>query len=263
MFNDRILIANRIILIWNLALNNIFMRLIFLLFLPIIVFGQRSESESTTYTWFDNTIGISNTDIFNGLVYVEKHKMINEKHKFYNNPNFSLGSIIFNAQPYYNINLKYDVFNDELLLVNDAPNLPTILLDKDKIIKFSIGNSVFENLKIETKKGEILTGFFEVLSRSEELELYKKNHKKLQTKTNDKIRYFEFKDQNRYVFFYQGIYYQINKLNDLSKTFPNYKDLIKQKEQEYKNLRKENVDAYLKFIFEDLSRVMIKSSSGI
>lgn len=234
----------------------IFSIIVFLLFIPISVFGQFSDYKSPAYNWFDTLIGKANTDIFNGLEYVEKHRMLNEKHKFFINPNFSNGAVIFNNQPYFNLNLKYDLFEGQLLLrYSDEPNIPTILLDKSKITEFSINNHQFKRLSFKTKKGEEFVDFYEVLLNSDSLKLYKRNYRRIRTKTNDRIRYYEFKEQNSYLVFFKGTYQQINKLNNLLSLFPQFKNQLKQKEKEYKYLIRKDTDSYLKLVFEDLIKL--------
>ncbi|MCF8274783.1 MAG: hypothetical protein K9I95_13240 [Flavobacteriaceae bacterium] len=235
-------------------IKKIYLIILILVFVPKQTFGQNTLDESLLYTWFDNKIGEINSGIYNGLEYVEHYRMLNEKHKFFLNPNFSNGMVIYKGEPYYNLLLKYDLFEDQLLLrYLDKANTPIILLDKDYITHFSIENHQFEKLQFETKKGKEFDGFFELLLLEKSIKLYKKNHKKILTKSNERIKYYEFKEQNSYVVFYKNKYFQINSLNNLSSIFSEHKVILKQIEDKYKSIKKSNSDAYLKSVLQDLS----------
>jgi len=234
------------------------------LFTPGFIFGQESEDKQT-YVWFDSLIDRTNSGIFSGLEYIEQYRMLNERHKYFMSPNFINGSVIFDSEPYYNLDLKYDVFEDQLILRHsDNPNFPTILLDKDKVSSFNIEGHEFQNLRFELKKGNFENGFFEVLSGSGPIVLYKKNYKRILKKTNDHIRYYEFKSKDSYFFKHQGLYYDLRGLYSLSAIFPEYRTELKEIDNHMKELKKDNTDAYLKSLIEELSLLIAKTTpSGI
>lgn len=221
--------------------------------MPIISFGQETNQIENYYNWFDNAIGKTNSGIYKGIEYFEKYRMLNEKHKFFINPNFTKGSVVFDEQPFFNLDLKYDLFEDQLILRQvNAPNFPTILLDKNRISRFSIGGHDFQKVEFELKKELKINGFYELLINNDILKLYKKYHKRILKRTNNNIQYFEFIDQNSYILFYNNLYYQIYNLNRLSRIFPEFKNQIKSLESKYKSLKKETPDKYLKAVLEDI-----------
>jgi len=246
----------------NTPSQNILLLVLFLCLMstPIFLFGQENE-EKQTYVWFDSMIDKTNSGVFNGLEYIERYRMLNEKHKFFISPNFTNGSVVYSNEPYYDLDLKYDVFEDQLILRHsDNPNFPTILLDKDKVSSFNIEGHEFQNLRFELKKENFESGFFEVLSNSGPIVLFKKNYKRILKKTNDHIRYYEFKSKNSYFFKHKELYYDLKSFSSFTNIFPEYKAQLKEIESELKELKKENTDAYYKSIIDELSSLISKKT---
>lgn len=246
----------------NTPSQNILLLVLFLCLTstPVFLFGQENE-EKQTYVWFDSMIDKTNSGVFNGFEYIERYRMLNEKHKFFISPNFTNGSVVYSNEPYYDLDLKYDVFEDQLILRHsDNPNFPTILLDKDKVSSFNIEGHEFQNLRFELKKENFESGFFEVLSNSGPIVLFKKNYKRILKKTNDHIRYYEFKSKNSYFFKHKELYYDLKSFNSLTNIFPEYKAQLKEIESELKELKKENTDAYYKSIIDELSSLINKKT---
>lgn len=209
-------------------------------------------------------IGNTNSGIFKGTVYVERYIVLNERHKFFKKPNFIVGSVEYDGQPYFNIHLKYDLFDDELLVGNlDLIGSPVIQLDKDKITQFIIDEHKFENIHVTENKNNSLSGFFEVLIKNDVMILYKRHGKKIIRKANKKIRYYEFKDNNLYYVYYNDSYFRLKKINDLNAIFPNYKTQLKNIYARYKSIRKTHPDTYMKSILMDLYSVMFSNNNSL
>lgn len=241
--------------------NNLYLAFLFSL-IPVLFFGQGFENESSIYSWFDGMIGKTNSGIFVGTEYVEHYRMLNEEHKFFDNPNFVNGSVIYDGQPYFDLELKYDLFEDQLLLrYSDQPNSPTLILDKQKVSGFTIKGHQFKNLPLNSTSDSNPYGFLEVLLSNDSIILYEKHHKKIRTRMNDKIQFYEFKERNSYFVFYKGNYYQIDRKRSLASIFPNYKVDLKAIENRYKKIRKDNPGTYLKSVLEDLFNYMVRLNS--
>ncbi len=143
--------------------------------------GVYAQNQNSDYlTWFDATVGIENTPIFEGLGYVEQFKSINEKHKFFTFEDFATGSIMYDGQEYHRLNLKYDLSVDEVI-VNLKDGFETVSLqpEKRKISGFTVYGSNFENIGNPTASAPEISGFFfEILFSAPSLSLLKKHHKK-------------------------------------------------------------------------------------
>lgn len=227
--------------------------LIFILTAPTLLYGQEVKNEDSYYKWYDQIIESSNSGIFNGIEYVENYRVLNEKHKFFDNPNFNIGSIVYDGQPYFDIALKYDLFEDQLLLTYiNLSNAPTMVLDKNKVTSFEINEHLFKNMKLKIDDSSEPLGFLEMLSANDSIVLYKKYKKRIRTKTNEKTRYYEFKEDNAYFLFYNETFYKLKNASSLGSIFTSYKPQLKTLEGQYKSIKKNNPEAYLISVLGDL-----------
>ena len=185
--------------------------------------GQLKNEEKEGYLWFDHALGAENINLYNGLVYIEKYKTINDKHKFFSSRNSLVGSIIHKGQPYYNVKMKYDLFEDQILVMTN--NL--VQLINEHIASFTINGSKFVN--IDTQKGDTrsLSGFYEILTETPSYSLYKKHCKRKIDRMGQKAVYSEFIDDNQFYVHYSGAYHKINTKRDMIKIFPEFKREIK------------------------------------
>ncbi len=139
--------------------------LLFWFLIPLRLRGQESKTEVQRYVWFDNIIGQTNSGIFKGLGYVNEYRVVNDRHQFFISTDFKSGSVTYDDQTYFDVPLRYDVYLDDLLLLNDElSDKPIMLFDKRKVSEFNIGEDSFEFISSRTSNEQI-SGFFEVLVR--------------------------------------------------------------------------------------------------
>lgn len=220
--------------------------------------AQEITNTPSIYIWFDQMIGKTNSGLFNGIQYIERYKVINEKHHFFKEPNFVLGSIIYDGQPYFNLELKYNVFDDELLLKNSEKSMaPIVQLNKHKITNFTINQHRFTNISFN-KNSVDLTGFFEILDQNDSIVLYKKHLKKQFAKTDRKTVYYEFKSLSEYYIQYKNSFYKIKKLRNFNSIFPSYSKELNEICSRYEAIRKLDPDSSLISVVTDLYHVLIE-----
>lgn len=218
--------------------------LLLLLCLSLKSWAQENVANSEAYQVYDHFVGHTNSGVFDGVEYFEKHPVRNNKHKFFDSPKFQSGMLVYKLEPYFGVLLKYDAYEDALLARNTAVEGGTItLLDKHKISAFTISTHTFKNLNESTQKGEILDGFFEILYTNNQTLLFKKHRKKLVKKTENGV-YYEFKDNPWYLLFYDGIYYKLKNENSLISIFDTSKK-IKTHMGALSDLKDQDYDSYL------------------
>lgn len=200
------------------------------------------------YVWFDAQIGQENTGLFNGTRYREKYRLRNEMHKFYVTSYFQKGNINYGGQSYYDIDVKYDLFEDQLIInINTSSGSNILQLIKSKIQGFEMNDKVFVQIKNGDlfKSSEPIDGFYEYLLENDLLILYKK-HKKERLKFLDgKVTLSEFKSDNEYFLYHEKVFYSISKKSDWNKVFPDSKKLISTFYTDYDYLLEENYDSFL------------------
>lgn len=226
----------------------------FLFFLLIFLSVNISNSQSISslkkdYLWFDKQIGIENTTLFNGLRYEEKFRVIDGNHKFYLSSEFLTGDIVYDGQPFYDIKMKYDLFEDQLIinLITNSGNNNIIKLLNTKLDGFTLKGKEF--IKLHHSKignsNEELNGIFEILSKNPKLILYKKNKKIAKKNINKEFLYYTFKNDNQYYCFTNENYYLIDSKKDWIRIFPEQKKEIQSFYNKNKMLLQSDYDTFL------------------
>ncbi len=237
-----------------------------LLILAIIPGVQAQDSSQRAYyNWFDSQVGVENTGLFNGIRYRELYRVKDGKHKFYQSPEFLTGNLLYDGQPYYDIPMKYDLFEDELIIELQANSGTSILkLLKDEVDGFEIDGHTFRHLR-DTKvyrSGDDIDGFFEVLSETSSILLLKK-HLKLRKKVlEDKMVLNEFREDDSYYILYEGLYYPFRNKNDLIKAFPESKKEINDFYSGSKYLLKTDPDLFMERIVERIDSSLTPNSTS-
>lgn len=195
----------------------------------VIGSSQNTKDLKEHYIFFDGIVGIENSDLHYGKVYQEKHRIKSKKTKFFPEPNFLSGSLVFNGQSYYDISLKYNVYDDELLMQVDKRFGGDILqLHKKQVSNFKIGNHFF----VKIDKTEITAGYYEVVLESSFFSLFKKHRKSLKELLGEKLIFYEFENEEKDFFLqYQNTYHSIGKISALISIFPKYEAELKSFEQ--------------------------------
>lgn len=224
--------------------------LILLFLCPFKVLAQGFENEK--YQWFDNLIGQTNSGVFKGLYYANEYRTINEKHQFFKSGDFKTGSVNYNGQDYFEILLRYDVYLDNLMVINDVlANRPIVVLDQERITNFKIEGHSFEQLYSKLSS-EVESGFFEVLLKNETFKLYRKHTKKMFKRTDAQSLYYEFKDGYTYVLHSGNTYYRFKKVKEVVSILPDYRKQLRSVKKKHSALKKSDTDAYVIAVLTDL-----------
>lgn len=213
----------------------------------------QSADNSFVYSWFDQVVGQANTGIYNAVEYIEEHRTINEHHKFFLNEFFLPASVVYDGQPYYDVELKYNVYDDLLQVKVQHKNNPAIFqLLSEKVESFRIPDHSFINLQ---EQG----GFHEVLLENEELGLYKKHRKSIKKREDEQFVYYEFPSEApHYLLRYDQDFHRINSRRDILRIFPENKRIIREFYSSARSLRKSNPDAFFQQLFQLLSQSHIE-----
>lgn len=201
----------------------------FFLIKSVVLFAQ----EKSTYVWFDKQIGLENTGLFNGIEFTETYNLLDKDHRFFETEAFNSGSIRYDNQNYYDINLKYDLYRDQLIVRLESKNdgMNQIVLLNEKIESFKIGNTFFEKLTNYKVHNNLSQNFYEVLADNQAIKLYKKNHKRLKKFIKNNAVYYRFiEEKPEYLILTDKKLHKINKRRDLVSIFPEFKkDILKYK----------------------------------
>ncbi|MEX1381774.1 hypothetical protein [Lutibacter sp.] len=212
-------------------------------------YGQTYSNQKTYYKWFDGVVGVGNTDIYNGIQYKRDYNTINKNHEYFLSSDFINGTVVYSNQPYFDVALKYDIYNDDIIAQLPSFNsYNTILLIQQKVKSFSINDHNF--VKLSTVNG---IGFYEILFEGLEINIYKKYEKTLKKLLDKDFVYDVFKGKETYLLYYNNKYYQIKSKSSVLKVLPKHKKNINIFYKNNKDLKKTNYDLFLSELSNYLS----------
>ncbi len=234
--------------------------------------SQTSTELNDHFTWFDAVIGQGNTDIYNGIVYREKYKTEENNHKFFLLNEYRLGNLVYNHQTYYNVNMKYDLYEDELVvkLPNKSFNI-FIKLTKENINEFSIKdfrsnrsskehrfitNSLFDN-----NEQESVLGFYEVIDKTSRITLLKKHHKRRKEYIKDLYLFSKFSSNNYFAVVYENKIYKIESKKDLIRVFPNMEKEISAFYKQERKLLKADKGTFFTILLKNIEKNTINTDT--
>lgn len=225
------------------------------LFIQLSVVAQEVQDNVVPYKWFDGVIGVENTNLLNGIEYIEQHVTINEHQKFLGSIYFTPGWLVYDGQPYYDLDMKYNVYDDLLLLRGTGSK--ALQLHKSRVQEFSLDGHDFVNINADTTAA--VKGFYEVMLETEVLSLLKKHTKNRKKYLDRSFTYFEFhEDTPRYAIEHQGQYRPMNSRREVIRAFPDHAREIRQFYRERRSQARSNPDLFM----IDLSKKLFQLSSS-
>ncbi|MCX2838922.1 hypothetical protein OQ279_12275 [Salinimicrobium sp. MT39] len=220
-----------------------------LLLYPATSFSQTAVEP--VYELFDSVIHIQNTDLANGIEYVEQHIIRSDDHKYFQTMEYLNGNVIYDGQPYSNLDLRYNIFDDLLLTrIPTAGGATLIQLHKENVQVFNIDGHSFIALKgTSDEKPQ----FYEILLEGNDILLLKKHRKKIKKHLDQNFTYFEFKeDTPEYFVSINGNPEEIDSQRSVRKLFPNKEEQIQNFYRSNSSLKRENPDKFLTLLFQSL-----------
>lgn len=190
-----------------------------------------AQNNQEVYNWFDSQVGIENTGLFSGIEYIEIDRGSNGFTRFIDPYSFSTGFVSYNGQTYYDIPLKFNVY-DEKVIVNIGQNSGTKVFEifAAKIDSFSIEDRKFiQSQTLDIKTELPITGFIELIQDNGDLRLFKKLKKAKSSKIKNKTVEFEYKwIKPKYYLMFDNKMYEVKRKKDFIEVFPEFKDELKQ-----------------------------------
>lgn len=223
-------------------------------------FGQDATDENY-YKWFDGIVGTENLALYNGIEYKEKYRTPEGNHKYYSSSQFQTGNLVYDGQAYYDIQMKYDLYEDELIV-----NLPNnkafyaIQLISERLSEFNISGDQFVKIdyKDEQSSSKNIYGFYKIVFQDNNVTLFKRYTKTRQEKLDDKFVYNVFKEKNSYLLYYNDTYHKVKSKGNFNKIFPTHKKAINTFYDTNSVLKDTNYDSFLNQLMNQISSLLAK-----
>lgn len=223
------------------------------LLLPLLFFSLGCFSQNKNFIKHnDSLVGYENLPYNNGLVYTNKYPITSRNTFQFLENKYNTGIIQYNNQTYYDVNLKYDIFDDILIFKpNSQLVLETSLITK-QIDYFILKNKKFKKIETISSDNTISAGFYEEHPINEKSTLYTK-HKKIikQDSRSDKVSYI-FYDYKIYYIFYNNKLEEISTKNSIINLFPTLKNEIKKFYKENNNQKETNIQLFYQNLFKSI-----------
>jgi hypothetical protein len=210
----------------------------------IISFGFKAHSQTNAktalYNWYDTAKGKESIDLNNGPLHINPYKTLGDDTMFYGADKYIRGTVFYDNQPYYDINLKYDIYRDILVFnpYGQAQNIGINLI-QEKTKSFSLNGKNFVNLSAyQTPLQEYIKGYYEERFIGNNIILYLKHHKDIREYINNDHIYYSFDKKNNFILKYKNGFFKINSKKEIITLFPQYKNKINTYYSENKKMEK-------------------------
>ncbi len=235
------------------------------------IYAQIDLESKDYYVWFDAVVGNGNSGIYNGTIFLEKFKAKPGNHRFFLDDDYKLGNLIYDNQAYYNIYLKYDIYDDQLIAkLPYQDNFLFLRLIKEKIDFFElnidkIDNSTEKHSFVNSRTRPLIlnddfNGFYQILLKTKIATLLKKNYKEKSELIDNNLAYTKFYERSYYVLLKGNTYYPINSKKELIRVFSNQKKYISLFYRRNRKLFKVNETDFYKNLLSDLQLLIEKTA---
>ena len=166
--------------------------------------------------------------LVSGLVYAQPHRKA-DGHPFFNDLDWMTGSVTINDIMFDGIKLKYDIYLDNLVLIDESEDgtMKRISLNKNRVTAFNLGQRPF--IKLDPSSGINIPGteYFEILYNGK-IRLLNRWTKHFENDATQDFPYGRFTDAElaRYLL-KQGSLFRITRKATLYKVFSGKKSDIK------------------------------------
>jgi hypothetical protein len=231
---------------------------VLLFLLNSFVFHSQIDSDQKMYyKWFDSIVGDGNISLYNGIQYKEKYRTLKGNHKYYLSTTYQIGNLVYENQSYYDVSMKYDLFNDQLIVkLPFRSGFNFIQLDKEKVDEFTINNNHFHSIFKQDEKplSKDNYGYFQALFNKNNIILYKKLIKNRKEYFDKEFIYSVFTEEDKYFIYLKNQIHEISSKGSLIKLFPKQKKDINTFYNTNRQLKKSNLDSWMIQLIERLGK---------
>lgn len=219
---------------------------ILLLCSALVLTCSTVKAQTDDFAAYDNATGKLNAAIYNGPIYINPYRLDQNTHQYFGDNTFRKGSVIYNNQPYLVDGLKYDSYQNKLILqsIGDYNNIAIDLI-VGKILAFSIENKNFVRLDSVGSSSLSKNQFFEEIVVNPNTKIYVRQHKTRKEIFKGDLIMDRFTPANEYYLFTDGKFVTINSKRDAIAAFPDLKRKINDYAAGNRQLSKSDRSTYM------------------
>lgn len=193
--------------------------------------AQLDPIEHSLLTKYDQSIGLENTGLYKGILYVKEYTSQENNHQYFKSSNSLTGTITYEGQKYYEQELKYNLVEDQLIITlkNSLGHNNALIVNKNNVSSFIIDGHKFArtNNYLSTIDSSPINFFLEILLENDTFSFLKNTKKTVQKVINDGKVVYEFRNKTTYFLHYKNQLYKIKSKKDLLNIFKEYKNDLK------------------------------------
>lgn len=193
--------------------------------------AQTSSNDSLIYEkTLSNTISFFRTVVkeksllYTGREYIQVGNGM-KGHPYFEKDNLQTGSVLYDGVVYQSIAMKYDIYQD-VLLINDYNKSNLIELLSEKISWFQISSHRFVYLSTKKENNKLNSGFYELLLTHSFASVYAKRSKKIPM-TSKAEEQQQFVQKNVYYIKENDDYFEVTDKASLLYAFKGKKEALK------------------------------------
>ncbi|RSK38736.1 hypothetical protein [Mangrovimonas spongiae] len=236
---------------------------ILLFFLLQNLKSQTELNNKQYYVAYDSIAKIQNSGLYNGSKFINEYRTSKSNFRFFKYYHFEIGDLIFDNQPFYNINLKYDLYKDLLVVkLNNNKSFFDLQLDSKKVSFFRLKNHSFYNFIENTSLKSIgVEGYIELIYKGDTISYYIKHLKKKKDKIkNNRVEHLFIKDSIHLVEV-SNKFYEIKSQKDLKKLNLINENVFNKTYEGLKNLSVINYGDFIKKLIVSIDKLSATYSS--
>lgn len=222
---------------------------IWLFTIPFFINAQQTSDTNEMLQSFDKIIGLENTKLYNGKRYYSIYKTTEDNHNFFTSPNFIKGDVTYDGDSFFNVNLKYDAYNDQVIFKpNGDKGFINIELIPNKVSKFKFENHHFINSKDLKENNNLVNGYLEYIYSTPTLKLFAKRKKRVTERIRQNKLVYLFSNEPSFFLSHKGVLSEIKSTKTLKKIFPNFTNELKTEIKDNKRRFEKDDEGFLLFL---------------
>ena len=227
----------------------IYLKILLVILSFSMVRAQHEFDRMIDLSWADDGNAATYLAPFQGKRYIDPHRILNDKHKFFETFELQEGELIFDQDRYSGLQLKFDLFEQQLALLHpNSDGATQVAVDMNRVQAFKINHRVFVKKTVDESDY-----FLEYIDKLDEKEIWVYHRKLLSFKLDNRVGYYEFNPRDRLYILSKEDWEKSDAIS-LESFFPNRSRKIKAWSKSWQDNKKKDASGYLRALLKELNQ---------